>query len=293
MRGKFREMTISQGKKPCIGFIGQGYIGKNYADDFERRGYTVVRYSLEEPHKANKEDIKECDIVFIAVPTPTTPNGFDDSIVRNAIALTGAGKTVIVKSTIVPGTTKSFQSQYPDRVIFYSPEFLSEATAAKDASHPFSNILGFAADDEKHRVAAKLVHTILPHAPFTQTCDSTEAELIKYAHNGSGFVEVIFFNLMYEITQKLGANWEPIQKALQADPYIANRYAKPVHKTGRGAGGHCFIKDFAALRGLYETTTGDVLGAAAFSSFEKKNIALLKESGKDLDLLKGVYGDKI
>jgi len=56
-----------------IGFIGQGWIGKNYADDFEKRGYETVRYSLEKPYVDNKEKIKDCDLVFIAVPTPTTP----------------------------------------------------------------------------------------------------------------------------------------------------------------------------------------------------------------------------
>lgn len=286
-------MIGKEAGKPLIGFIGQGFIGKNYADDFEQRGYDTVRYALEEPYQANKERVRECDIVFIAVPTPTTPKGFDDSIVRDAIELVGKGKIAVVKSTIVPGTTKSFQSQYPDRVIFYSPEFLSEATAAQDAKNPFSNILGSAADDVAHQMVAEQVHTILPPAPFKLTCDSTEAELIKYAHNGSGYVEIVFFNLMYELAQKSGVQWAPIEQALQADPYIAHRYAKPVHKSGRGAGGHCFIKDFAALRGLYEQAVGDTTGVDVFSSMEKKNIALLKESDKDLDLLRGVYGDTV
>ncbi|MDD2657716.1 MAG: hypothetical protein PHD04_03615 [Candidatus Pacebacteria bacterium] len=285
------QMTPGEREKPLIGFVGQGYIGKHYADDFEHRGYPVVRYALEEPHLNNKEKIQNCNIVFIAVPTPTTPTGFDDSIVRDAIGLVGAGKIVIVKSTIVPGTTKSFQSHYPDRIVFYSPEFLSEATATHDAAHPFSNILGAAADDAAHKAAAEQIHAILPPAPFSLTCDSTEAELIKYAHNGSGYVEIIFFNLMYELAQKSGANWTPIEQALQADPYIAHRYAKPIHKTGRGAGGHCFIKDFAALRDLYESRVGNPAGVETFKSIENKNIALLKESKKDLDLLQGVYGN--
>ncbi len=276
--------------KPLIGFVGQGYIGKNYADDFEQRGYRTVRYALEEPYQGNKEKIRDCDIVFIAVPTPTTPEGFDDSIVREAIALAGVGKTVVVKSTIVPGTTKSFQAQYPDRVIFYSPEFLSEATAAHDAAHPFSNILGSAADDAAHQTAAEQVQAMLPPAPFAQICDSTEAELIKYAHNGNGFVAVVFFNLMYDLAQKFGADWSAVEKALRADPFIPGQYTKPLHKSGRGAGGHCFIKDFAALRDLYEARVGDMAGVAAFSALEAKNIALLKESGKDSDLLEGVYG---
>ena len=44
--------------KPRIGFIGQGWIGKNYADDFEKRGFTTVRYALEAPYVQNKEKIE-------------------------------------------------------------------------------------------------------------------------------------------------------------------------------------------------------------------------------------------
>lgn len=284
-------MVENRSTKSLIGFIGQGFIGKNYADDFEQRGYSTVRYALEEPYRENKDKIQDCDIVFIAVPTPTTPEGFDDSIVREAIGLTGEGKIVVVKSTIVPGTTKTFQTQYPDRVVFYSPEFLSEATAAQDAANPFSNILGYAVNDEAHRVAAEQVHAILPQASFSLTCDSTEAELIKYAHNANGFVQVVLWNMFYDLAAKSGSDWEVVRKALVADPYVSDKYLSPVHKTGRGAGGHCFIKDFAALRDLYEKKVGDSAGIAALAGFENKNISLLKESGKDLDLLKGVYGD--
>ena len=44
-----------------IGFIGQGWIGKNYADNFEARGYEVVRYSLEPEYAGNQEKIKDCE----------------------------------------------------------------------------------------------------------------------------------------------------------------------------------------------------------------------------------------
>ncbi len=280
--------------KPLIGFIGQGFVGKNYADDFEARGYETVRYALEEPYLANKEKIAECDIVFIGVPTPTIPTegstAFDDSIVRAAIGLIGKGKIAVIKSTILPGTTVDIQKQYPDRFVFYSPEFLSEATAAHDAAHPFSNIVGMAIDDAEHREAAERVQTLLPAAPFSLICTSTEAEFIKYAHNGSGYVQIVFFNLLYDLAKKLDADWAPIEKALAADVYICNRYARPIHKSGRGAGGHCFIKDFAALRELYERAVGDPIGITTLSAVEAKNIALLKASGKDLDLVEGVYG---
>lgn len=286
-------MAIRAGGKPLIGFIGQGYVGRNYADDFEARGYQTVRYALEEPYVANKEQIKDCDIVFIGVPTPTTPTGFDDSIVRAAVALVGVGKIAVIKSTIVPGTTAAIQAQYPDRIVLYSPEFLREVSAAEDVAHPFSNIVGVPIDDAARQAAARQVLEILPQSPSSTVMTSTSAELVKYAHNGSGYVQIVFFNLMYDLAEKLGADWATVEAALQADVYICNRYAKPVHKSGRGAGGHCFIKDFAALGKLYGEKVGDAPGSAAFAALEQKNIALLSASGKDLDLLRGVYGDQV
>ena len=279
--------------KPLIGFVGQGFIGKNYADDFERRGYEVVRYSLEEPYGANKDRIKDCDFVFIAVPTPTSPEGFNFSIVRSAISLVGKGKTAVIKSTIVPGTTKELQREFSDRAVIYSPEFLSEATAAHDASHPFSNIVGLTKETFEQKTIAEELHKVLPLAPYHLTCTSTEAEIIKYTHNGSGYSQIVFFNLMYDLASHHGCNWNMIQRALEADPLIPNRYARPIHKSGRGAGGHCFIKDVAALRREYGTTLDDKTGAAFFETMERKNIELLRGTGKDLDLLEGVYGKGI
>jgi len=80
--------------------------------------------------------------------------------------------------------------------------------------------------------------------------------------------------------------------ALKADPFIPNRYAAPVHKSGRGAGGHCFIKDMAALGEVYKKMVKDNLGERFINSMEEKNKFLLTQSGKDLDLLEGVYGKK-
>jgi UDP-N-acetyl-D-mannosaminuronate dehydrogenase len=88
--------------KPTIGFIGQGYIGKNYADDYEERGYKVTRYSLEPAYVHNKDAIRDCDIVFVAVWTPTTPKGFDVSVVESVLPLVKKGGIVVLKSTVIP-----------------------------------------------------------------------------------------------------------------------------------------------------------------------------------------------
>lgn len=277
-----------------IGFIGQGWIGKNYANDFEARGYTTVRYSLEEPYVQNKDEIKTCDVVFIAVPTPSTPQGFDASIVGQAFSLVGEGKIAVIKSTIVPGTTKRFQENNTHCKIFYSPEFLSEATAKFDVENPFSNIVGIVDDTEENRELANKVLDVLPRSPFVLVCTSTEAEFIKYAHNINGYSQIILFNIIYDLASKLGADWSTIQSAISADPMMSDRYIQPIHKSGRGAGGSCFIKDLAAFRQTYEKLISeDGTGIQVLKSLENKNIDLLKSTNKDMNLLKGVYGDNV
>jgi UDP-glucose 6-dehydrogenase len=280
--------------KPLIGFIGQGWIGKAYADNFELRGYEVVRYALEKPWVANKDRIKECDIVFVAVWTPTTPKGFDTSVIESVLPLVGKGKTAVIKSTVLPGTTNELQAKFPDIVVLNNPEFLSITTSVHDAAHPFVNMVGMPVHDAKHYLAAEKVLKVIPKAKYSSICMSPEAEIFKYTHNASGYTQVILFNLMYDMGQKFGVNWDVVNKAIQHDPLIPNRYSNPIHKSGRGAGGGCFIKDVAALRMHFEQhLPHDAFAIGVLRAMEAKNMHLLTSTEKDLNLLEGVYGSKV
>lgn len=287
-------MATGNGKKPLIGFIGQGWIGKAYSDNFEERGYTVVRYSLEKPWVKNKDKIKECDIVFIAVWTPTTPDGFNSSVIESVLSLVGDGKIAVLKSTIVPGTTERLQKKFPKITLLFGPEFLSIKSHVHDAAHPFVNLVGMPIEDSKHYLAAEKVLKLVPRAPHSAICKSSEAEIFKYTHNASGYTQIILFNLMYDLADRMGADWDVINKAIQADPLISKRYSNPVHKGGRGAGGGCFIKDIAAIREHYKKHLPmDKLGLKVWEAMEAKNMELLTATNKDLDLLEGVYGKKV
>lgn len=275
-----------------IGFIGQGYVGKNYANDFEARGLTVARYSLEEPYINNKDEVMGCDVVFIAVPTPTTPDGFSFKILDEAISQITDGRIVVIKSTIVPGTTAVLQKKYPKLTILFSPEFLREATAAHDAAHPHASIVGLPVADDEHSRAATQVLEILPDAPTKLICSSTEAEMTKYVQNIIGYTEIVMFNLLYNVAEQVGANWDNVREGLVADPNISRHFAHPAHKGGRGAGGSCLIKDFAAMREIYQNLfPSDAHGNAVFASLEKKNLELLVSTNKTMDHVRIVYGD--
>ncbi len=273
-----------------IGFIGQGFIGKAYADDYENRGFSTVRYSKEEPYTANKDRIKECDIVIIAVPTPTTPDGFDSSIVEGVIPLVGVGKIAVIKSTLLPGTTEKIQEMYPDRTVLHSPEFLRARSAGEDVKKPDRNIIGMSKDTPEQRKAAEEVLKTFPPSPYAKIVSSRESELIKYAGNVFLAMKVIFANMLHDLSKPLGANYDVVAEAFGADPRIGPTHLAVDFEGGRGAGGYCFIKDFAAFNELYEKFAGDPVGLSGLKGFELKNKDLLVKSGKDLDLLKGVYG---
>jgi UDPglucose 6-dehydrogenase len=282
-----------------IGFIGQGWIGKHYADDFVNRGYEVVRYSLEEEYKHNREEIKHCDIVFIAVPTPTTLKGFDFTPVSNALQNIGKGKSAVIKSTIVVGTTEKLQKQFPDIFVFHSPEFLVEKTATFDAAHPNRNIVGIPVESKEYQKRAQEILDVLPPAPYQKIMHARDAELVKYAGNCFLYTKVIFMNLLYDLAQTNNNNWNDIKDAFAHDPRIGQSHTEPVHQSGhlsnssgsvkRGAGGHCLIKDFEAFREMYRSVH-DVKGEELLEKIVSKNIDLLVKSAKDIELLEGVYG---
>jgi UDPglucose 6-dehydrogenase len=281
-----------------IGFIGQGFIGKHMADDFVARGFVVVRYALEPAYSANRDAVADCDIVFIAVPTPTTLQGFDSSILERVLPLVGEGKIAVVKSTVLPGTTVRLQQLFPDRIILHAPEFLREKFAADDTRHPLRNIIGMPTENAVYVTAAQQVLAVLPKAPYELVCKAETAEMIKYGSNCFLAQKVVFMNVLYDAAAACGADYTAVAEAMAADPRIGSSHMKVIDESGhpgsvpgRGAGGHCFPKDLAAFAAWYEgIVRTDPEGVAVWRAIEAKNNALLRASKKDLDLLQGIYG---
>lgn len=283
-------------KKISVGFIGQGFIGKNMADDFVARGYKVVRYD-NESYIANKELIKACDYVFIAVPTPSTTKGFDDSILRQVLKLVGDGKTAIIKSTVKIGLTEKFQKMYPKKYILHSPEFLTEKNAVRDTKFPPRNIVGYT---KKSKPKAAEVLKLLPKAQHNFLVGSREAEMVKYMGNNFLFLKVIFANVVYNLAKRTKVDYSVVADIVGYDYRIGHSHLAIAHqsgpktKVGRGAGGHCFIKDMSAFVEMFKEaklkSKEDKIALEFLNQAVKLNNQLLLDTGKDLDLLRGVYG---
>jgi len=221
------------------------------------------------------EAVNKADIIFICVPTPYSgKNGFDLSFVNKAFKEIKGKKIVVLRSTVWPGTTDSFQKKYPQHKILFNPEFLSVATADKDFRNPDLQIIGYA---NKSKKEAKKVLGILPVAPFEKIVPAKEAEMLKYFHNVHGAVKVIFGNQFYDLCRKMGIDYDSMVECAAASKNICTKqYLNVWHKKFRGYGGSCFYKDTKAL-----IQFGDKKGIKLelLKAAEKVNQRLLKEQG--------------
>ena len=201
-----------------------------------------------------EDTVKQADLVFIAVGTPTRRgDGHADLQYVYAAAEEIAGYlnhyTVIVdKSTVPVGTARQvhriISSTNPDADfdVASNPEFLREGSAIDDFMHPDRVVLGV----ETERAEARLRELYRPlnliEAPIHVT-NLESAELIKYASNAFLATKISFINEMSQLCEKVGADVHSIAKGMGLDGRIGRKF---LH-AGPGYGGSCFPKDTLAL----------------------------------------------
>jgi UDPglucose 6-dehydrogenase len=196
--------------------------------------------------------VARAEVVFLAVPTPPDARGAADlSYVEDAartVARAVSGFTVIVmKSTVPVGTAarvRAICAQHArhECVVTSNPEFLKEGAAVRDFMRPDRVVLGV--DDARaERVLRNLYAAILRTDDRIHVMDVASAELTKYAANAMLAVRISFMNEMAGLAERLGADIEPIRRALGADPRIGRHFLFP----GPGFGGSCLPKDVRAL----------------------------------------------
>jgi UDPglucose 6-dehydrogenase len=256
------------------------------AQNFRERWYDVTQYSLEEPYVHNKEAVKECDTVFVAVPTPTTDRKFDGSILERAIREgTAPWQKIVTKSTILVGTTDKLQELFQDRYFFHSAEFLTEKNAKNDVDNPTRNVVGYT---EQSKQYAQDIMDLLPESPYNILCTAKESEMGKYMSNFMFTSKVVMANIIYDICQKYGIDYDVIRGIAGKDPRIGEWHLSVVDENGgRGANGHCFPKDLSAVHEMYGDES---LGHNLLEAVEQYNLDLNLSTDKDVQIIKAVFG---
>ncbi len=229
-----------------VGIVGGGAVGKAVAAHYGKvKVYDKYRDSN------SIEEVSSSDYIFVAVPTPY--NGtqdlteMDDAVANIASHLVKPEKQVIIiKSTIIPGTTENYQTKYPHVNFIFSPEFLTEKTAIEDFARPDKQLVGYT---EKTKNLAQAVLKILPQAPYQKIVPASVAEMAKYAINLYYAFKVIFANNIYDLCEKLGIEYDTVREGLGADSRVQkdNGHFDVLHAGYRGYAGKCLPKDAKTL----------------------------------------------
>ncbi len=260
-------------KELKIGIIGVGMVGGAIRNYFEKKDKQVFLYDKGR-NEGSMEEVNKADVIFVCVPTPyDEQKGFDLSFVQEACSRIDSGKIVVIKSTVLPGTTEKLQEQYPEQKFLFNPEFLTELTADQDMGYPDRQIVGYT--EKSHNVAGDVL-LLLPLAPFEKILPATEAEMIKYFGNNWFAVKVAFANQMYDLCQKIGVNYDNIMESASADKRIGRSHLEVLHKGYRGYGGKCLPKD---IRALIQFADKNGVDMKLHKTVEEINNKLLKDQG--------------
>ena len=262
-----------------IGIIGQGFVGNAVYQKFKNY-YDVFTYDLDESKATStKSNVVLQPYVFLCLPTPMNKNGscnvyIIETELSNLDLLADNQeviKTVVIKSTITPGTTEKWNRKYESLNIVFNPEFLTEANAVSDYENQDRIILGGV------RPATTNLKTIFskvfPKAHIIKT-DSTHAEMVKYLTNTFLSVKVSFANEIYQLCNNLNIDYDKVVEYATLDDRLGlSHWNVPGPDGDFGFGGHCFPKDLSALLHLTKqmNTTNNVLLATQRTNDEVRN----------------------
>ena len=221
---------------------GYGYVGRAVHDGLKTHHDLVVV----DP-KYSKDTIGEnidADGIIVCVDTPTGENGIIAENLANVLDQVPIYMPVLVKSTVTPAVVTVFKEIYPDHSICYSPEFLRASTSTQDFINQKYMVLGGTDPDSFWH---ELFLNTLPNCKMVFHCTEEEACIVKYTANSFLALKVSFFNQIYDICEKTGADFETIRHIVSQDNRIGAGHTLVPGTDGRGFGGACFPKDTEAF----------------------------------------------
>jgi UDPglucose 6-dehydrogenase len=239
------------------------------------------------------EGVAQSDVIFIAVPTPSQPDGsvdlsFIEKVAREIAAAMTSYKIIVDKSTVpvktgdkVSDTIKRYSKGRVDFDVVSNPEFLREGSAVEDLMHPDRVVIGVRS--QRPVLAMKEIYAPF-NAPIIVT-DINSAELIKHASNSFLALKISYINAISVLCEATGANVEEVAHGMGMDERIGRRFLN----ASLGFGGSCFPKDLSAFIKIAEQVGCDF---SLLKEVQKINAAQMKRFVKKIADTLWVLKDK-
>ena len=229
-----------------VGIIGNGFVGEAQAFAFSPT-YEIKVYDVDPLKSINTlDEVHNCDVVFVCVPSPMNEDGSQNlTYIEDVFDNADPGPVYVIKSTVIPGTTRLLQKKYKDLSIVFSPEFLTQRTAKLDMMTQARVIFG--GDDITTGALEKFYSKRFKNRNYIHT-DPTTAELIKYMNNTFFATKVSFMNEFKILANKLGVDWDTAVWGFASDHRLGDSHLDVPGPDGKlGFGGTCFPKDINAI----------------------------------------------
>lgn len=231
-----------------LGIVGYGIVGKALAKvfAFEAGNSDLVIYDKFVKgmnSRGRRAAVQECDLVFIAVPTPEGADGKCDLSAIEEVA-SWVNPPMCVKSTVPPGTVDRLAAK-TGKSLCFSPEYVGET-----AWHPLKGIEshGFiivGGERSACRLVIRAYQQFLGPMPHYYITNAKTAELCKYMENAFLATKVAFANQFYDIAQGLGVDYDELRELWLADDRVGRSHT--IVTAERGYRGRCLPKDMASI----------------------------------------------
>lgn len=242
--------------RPKIGIVGFGFIGNAVAYGFGQHADLKIYDKYNDFYDTLDETVNSSDFMFVGVPTPMRNDGSQDlssmdDAVNSVVNIAVSRKIIILKSTLVPGTTRNYADEYKGHDFVFNPEFLTERIARLEFINAARIILG-GAEDITTKIE-ELYRTRFPHTHIYKTTWEA-AEVSKYMANCFYAMKVSFMNEMYNVAKFIDVPYDDLKDMLLASGWVNPMHTEvPGHDGNRGYGGKCFPKDVKAFINWAET----------------------------------------